>query len=177
MKTLLLSLAMAAPLAMSCSATENTTVDLGGGILQNAFLSGDLGSIEVDGRAQINLEDVPGEGIADLRVMREEDAGTGLIIIRTTGTTLEDFRPGMYVFNNADQVFEDNEVFVQLCSGPNRNTMSFETPGSVVALGVSAIAGGQHYEVVSTGVGEDGTTRASGNVTFDILASSPSPGN
>jgi hypothetical protein len=171
MKSLFLALTVAACALMGCNMEpESVTLDLGTGVLQNAFIDGDLGDVVVAGQATVSIDEVPEDGLTSLSLQREEEVGTGLIILRTSNRTLEDFGPGIYLFNNMDTLLEDDELYVQLCSGPNNSTMSFESPSTAVAMVVEEIAGGLHYELASVGENAETGARYTGNASFDIMA-------
>jgi hypothetical protein len=120
------------------------TVDLGfGGLpasnmnLRDGYLRGDFGVRRgFDGEAT-NLQ---GSNDVDYRmttvnIVREESArGAGMVILSTSGRTLDQLEPGEHAFRYDETGLGADEIFVNVCGGADASAFDYDAPATAGTL-------------------------------------------
>ncbi len=167
MKHLFLCLMMAMAAGACTEPDPDSTpnaLENGNNLITNALITADIGDRIVDGPAEISADaSFPDSPLTDLYLVRQEGDQMGMVILRGVGQDVDGFSPGAYIYDNNDDVLDDGEMFVQLCSGPSTSSVTYEAPGTAVGVTVTTISGGRHYVVSTVGDGDRG------QVYFDIL--------
>ena len=101
--------------------------------VRDGYLKGDFGVRRgFDGEAT-NLQ---GTNDAEYRmttvnVVREEASrGAGMVILSTSGRTLDELEPGEHAFHYDETGLGDDEIFVNVCGGADASAFDYDSPAA-----------------------------------------------
>jgi hypothetical protein len=117
------------------------TSDLGFGVastasnmnLRDGYLRGDFGVRRgFDGEAT-NLQGSNDTHyrMTTVNIVREEQQrGAGMVILSTSGRTLDELEPGEHAFHYDESGLGDDELFVNVCGGADANAFDYDAPAA-----------------------------------------------
>jgi hypothetical protein len=145
MKTLLMSAATTALVASTVGCLQERTyldpsANLGFGAdpaanmsLRDGFLRGDFGDRRgFDGVAtNLNGSNDGEYRMTTVNVVREEAGrGAGMVILSTSGRTIDALEAGEHVFRYDPESLVDDEIFVNVCGGNDASAFDYDAPAA-----------------------------------------------
>ena len=121
--------------------------------LSDGSLRGDFGArrgFEGDATGLRGSSD-PAYRMTTVHVVREQnDLGAGMIILSTSGKTLDELAVGEHTFAYDPNSLDENNIFVNVCSGVDAQMFDYDAPADRGTLTITPTADGQREVTVET---------------------------